>query len=236
ALADARQKIASETPPPSHLLPTPPTEEYPADNLRAPGRGSWEKEVYSFKAGDFTVELVDPISEYETDNDKYQRAMKDYSKLKGRTAPIEPQHKYLPMVHIVAIPQTKTSWGKTMAVGIASNGNAPSFKHYKTGFEKMRLLCGSKEVEPIWPGKFVAGRESNYYTIVEDEALSGHYIYAQDAISPQCGKVTLQLFSTNSSDHSFEKVLDEKLVSRIWSDFEPYHKGTETGAPSADKK
>jgi hypothetical protein len=100
----------------------------------------------------------------------------------------------------------------------------------------MRLLCGDKEVEPIWPGRFVAGAGSNYYVIVEDEAFSGHYMYAHDAISPHCGKVTLQLFSTSDLSHPFEKVLDDKIVARIWNDFEPYHKTQETGSVSAEKK
>jgi hypothetical protein len=47
-------------------------------------------------------------------------------------------------------------------------------------------------------------------------------MYPQDAISPQCGKVTLQIFSTKDPDHPIEKVLDEKQVTRIWQDFEPY--------------
>src|ERR1041385_3306960 len=39
-IQDAKQKFASASAPSSHLLPTPPLEDYPADHLRAPGRGT----------------------------------------------------------------------------------------------------------------------------------------------------------------------------------------------------
>jgi hypothetical protein len=230
-LQEARQKLASGTLPSSHLLPTPPIEDFPVDSLRAPGRGSWEKDVYSFKAGDFSVELVDPIAAYETNTERYEHAMKDYSKHpKGRNPPTEPEHKYSPVLIIVAVPQTKTSWGETMLSGMATNGASPTYKHYKTGFGKMRVLCGGKEVEPIWPRRFVAGARYDYSVVLADGAFSGDYVFAHDAISPQCGKVTLQIFATSDPDHPFEKVIDEKIVSRIGSDFEPYRKTRE--APS----
>ena len=86
------------------------------------------------------------------------------------------------------------------------------------------MLCVEKEVEPIWPSRFVAGSHYDNSLVVEDEAFSGEYYYAHDAISPQCGKVTIQVFSTSDSDHPLEKVLDDKVIARIWSDFEPYRK------------
>jgi len=49
-------------------------------------------------------------------------------------------------------------------------------------------------------------------------------VYPHDAVSPQCGKVTLQIFSTKDPEHPLEKVLDQSLVTRVWQDFEPYRK------------
>jgi hypothetical protein len=170
---------------------------------------------------------VDPISAYESDNERYQHAMKDYAKHpKGKIEPTEPEHKYSPVLIVVAVPQTKTSWGESILAGMAAGPyqSSPTYKHYKTGFQKMRIVCGQREVEPIWPSRFVAGSRYDYSVVVEDEAFSGEYYYAHDAISPLCGKVTLQLFSTSNSDHPLEKVLDEKVIARIWSDFEPYRK------------
>jgi S1-C subfamily serine protease len=52
-LQEAKQKLASASAPSSHLLPTPPLEDFAPDQLRAPGRGTWEKDIYSFKGGRF---------------------------------------------------------------------------------------------------------------------------------------------------------------------------------------
>ena len=222
-LSEARQKLASSSPPSPRLLPTTPTELFPADSLHAPGRGHWEKDVYSFKTGDFYIEFVTPIANYETDNERYDQAMKDYGKhSKGRTVPVEPEHKYDVVLVIAAIPKTKAPFWENMANASLSNGNAPTVMRYKTGFSKMRLLCGEKEADPIWPGRVAEGAKRNWSVVLDDESSSGRYLYPQDAISPQCGKVTLQIFSTKDPDHPIEKVLDEKQVSRIWQDFEPY--------------
>lgn len=225
-IKEAREKMTATGAPASKLLPTMPTDQYPIESLRAPGRGTWEKDVYSFKAGDFTIELVTPVAQYESDTERYGRALKEYNKHKSRSEPpAEPDHKYRPMLLVAAEPETKTSWGKSFLVSAATNGGGPAIRHYKTGFLKMRLLCGDKEVEPIWPARFVSGDDSrNRSVYVEDEAYNGRYMYPHSAISPQCGKVTLQLFSTKDPDHPSEKVLDERIVSRIWQDFEAYRR------------
>ena len=154
-IQEAKQKFASSSAPSPHPLPTPPIEDFPADQIRASGRGTWEKEVYSFKTGDFSVELVDPISSYEADNERYQRALKDYAKHpKGKVEPTEPEHKYSPVLIVVAMPQTKTSWGRTILSSMAAGpySTSPTYKHYKTGFKRLRMLCGEKEVEPAENG------------------------------------------------------------------------------------
>jgi len=222
-LSEARQKIDSSPVPSSRLLPATPTQQFPTDALRAPGRGHWEKDFYSFKAGDFYVEFITPVAQYEADNDRYDQEMKDYGKhSKGRNAPVEPEHKYDVVLVVAAVPKTKMPFWENMANSSLSNGNAPTVMKYKTGFSKMRLLCGEKEVEPIWPGRVAEGAKWNRNVVISDESSGGRYIYPHDAISPQCGKVTLQIFSTKDPDHPLERILDEKQVARIWQDFEAY--------------
>ncbi len=223
-LAEARQKLASGIAPPSpRLLPTVPTDSFPADKLRAPGRGHWEKDVYSFKAGDFYVELVTPIAQYEADTDNYEQEMKDYNKHpKGKIAPVEPERNYEVVLRIAAIPQTKMPFWENLANSAGSSRRPPTILRYKNGFTKMRLLCGDKEVDPIWPGRVTEGTGHGWNTDLVDESSGGRYLYAHDALSPQCSKVTLQIFSTKDPDRPVEKVLDGKQVARIWDDFEPY--------------
>ena len=55
--------------------------------------------------------------------------------------------------------------------------------------------------------------------------LSGVYSYPYDAISPSCGKVTLQLFSEKEPDAAVSKILDAKTIGRVAADFEPFRKG-----------
>jgi S1-C subfamily serine protease len=224
-LAEAKLKLATGGSPSPRLLPTAPQGTFPAEGLRAPARGHWEKDVYSFKAGDFYVELVTPVAQYEADTASFEQEMKEYSKhSKGRTAPVEPEHNYDVVLRIAAIPKTKMPFWENMANSSLTNGRAPAVLRYKTGFAKMRLLCGEKEVDPIWPGHVTEGPGRGWNTVLADESSGGRYVYAHDAISPQCGKVTLQLFSTKDSDRPVEKVLDAAQVTRIWQDFEPYRR------------
>ncbi len=87
----------------------------------------------------------------------------------------------------------------------------------------MRLMCGDREVEPIHPAKIAhILSESNYLISVKDATYEGFYSYPADAITPQCGKVTLELFSEKNPTEAKTKVLDEKTVTKIVADFAPY--------------
>ena len=79
---------------------------------------------------------------------------------------------------------------------------------FRTDFYRMKLLCGGKEVEPIQPGKAatVVNVHSSFVNI--DATYVGIYSYPPDAISPACGKVTLQIYSEKDP---------EKSESRIWT-------------------
>ncbi len=222
-LKEAKEKLASSPVPSARLLPTIPNDLFPQDALRAPGRGHWERDFYSFKAGDFYVEFVTPIAQYEADSERYAQQLKEYGKhSKGTAAPVESEHKYDVVLVVAAVPKTKMPFWENMANASLSNGTAPTVMRYKTGFSKIRLLCGEKEADPIWPGRVAEGAKWNRNVVLNDESSGGRYIYPHDAISPQCGKVTLQIFSTKDPDHPLEKILDEKQVARIWQDFEAY--------------
>lgn len=57
-----------------------------------------------------------------------------------------------------------------------------------------------------------------------DATYQGFYSYPFDAISPECGEVTLALYSEKNPNQPTVKVLDSKTVQRLWADFEPYRK------------
>ncbi len=225
-LAEARQKLASSVAPSPNLLPTVPYGEFPAEGLRASASSRWEKEVYSFNLGDFYAELVTPVSSYEIRSERYAQDMKVYGRSKRRMSPpSEPSQTYDPVLVIIAAPKTKMPFWENLAQGAATNNRGPTILRYKTAFLKMRLLCGDKEVGAIWPGRVPEGMgTTNRYAVIAEESVGGRYLYAHDAISPECGRVTLEVFSMKDAEHPVRKVLDDKQVARIWQDFEPYRK------------
>jgi hypothetical protein len=229
-LAQARQKL-QDPPPSAQLLPSTPTDQFPFEGLRAPGRGHWEKEFYFLQVGDFYVELFTPVALYEAESERYDAQLSDYKKhSKGRNSPPpEPEYKYDPVFTIGVYPKTKTPFWENMAAG----NRGPLIQRYKSGFDKLRLLCGDRELTPIWPGREVAGKGIHGRVVVADESSRGTYVYPHDAVTPKCGTVKLQVFSAKDPDHPLEKVLDPKVVARVWEDFEPYRKlqSQSAGAP-----
>ena len=216
---EAREKLSSAAKPAAHLLPTAPSEQFPEDQLRAPGRGHWEKDIYSFKSDEFFVYFWTPISRYENSAENYQEQLKEYGKHpKSRTAPTEPEHKYDAVLMIAVVPKTKVPFWENMA----RSRYDKTVVRYKSGFAKMRLLCGDKEVEPIWPGQVTEESAEGSYVRLVDESSGGRYVYPYDAVAPQCGKVTMQLFSTKDASHPVEKVLDADVVKRIYGDFDAF--------------
>ncbi len=237
----AKEKIKTATPPSARLLPTYPLDHFPADALKARGATRWDKNVYWFKAGDFEVELVTPVALYDYNQQSYLESVKEHEKQlkKGKepAAVKEPEHRYDPVFQIWAVPGTKLAFWKSFGDAMVTDGHAADTYRYKTSFVRMRLLCGAKEVTPIWPRRLVAsGRVMRDWSgwqkaaVLKDSSYKGEYAYAHDAISPECGQVTLEI-SSPKDEKPVAKVLDPKIVQRIWADFEAYrklHPGTRT--------
>jgi S1-C subfamily serine protease len=222
--ATAVIKEASETSariqPPARLLPVVPQVELASADLRAPGRGHWESEFYQFKLGDFYVDLITPVAAYEMRLDKYNAEMKEYGKHpKGHTQPPVPDDKYTPSLIVAVYPQTKAGYWENFG-----RSGGPVRVHYKNGFSKMMLLCGDHEVEPVWPHRTLEEGGGNWNVVMSNESTGGRYVYRADAIKPGCGTVKLRVVATKKEDEVLEKILDEKVVQRIWEDYEPYRK------------
>ncbi|HEV2835866.1 MAG TPA: S1C family serine protease [Pyrinomonadaceae bacterium] len=78
----------------------------------------------------------------------------------------------------------------------------------KTEFDEMRLFCGDREVEPIQPAQVATG---------------GIYAYSPKSVSADCGKVKLEIYSTENSSKVQTRELDRKLIARVDEDFSPYY-------------
>lgn len=238
-LAAARTKASSTPPPSARLLPVPPPIKYPADALRAVGNKPWAKDIYYFKLGDFDVEIITPVTRYEAAMDQASRAEKEREKrAKKAGAPPEEQHqptnyetKYDAVAEVNVSPRLKVDFWKSMAAG-----HNQTVMRFKSDFLKMRLLCGSTEVEPIQPGRFpvtVIGQGGRIY--VDDSSYEGNYTYQPDAISPACKQVSVEVYLSKEPDKPLVKVLDPNAVSQIWSDFDPFRKALEINAKASPK-
>jgi hypothetical protein len=215
-----------------------PPAKYPADGLRALGNTKWDKKVYYFTLGEFEVEVVTPVTAFEVVQERATRAEKEREKrAKKSGAPAEPLHqasdleaKYDPVIRISARPRLRTAWMKSLGEGMATGGLAPTTMRFKTDFLKMRLLCGSNEVEPILPGRMPLTVDAqNAYVRVNDATYAGWYTYPPDAISPQCAQVALEIYSVKEPDKPLTRAFETDSVKHIWDDFEPYRK-VQTGA------
>lgn len=99
----------------------------------------------------------------------------------------------------------------------------PAKMRFKTDFYKMRLKCGDQEIEPIQPGKVAKVIDvHNFFVNATDASYEGLYTYPPDAISPSRGVVSLELYSEKNPGSARVRVLDNKIVQRVWTDFEPY--------------
>ncbi len=234
-IARGKQKLAAATTPaPARLLPVPPQGDFPIDALLSRHETRWDKEIYAFKLGDFDMELLTPVARYQYHQEQYTAAVNQAMKRKGSEKPKQPEHKYEPTLSIWAHPQMKLAFWKTWGDNMATNNQGPSTFRPKSSFGRMRLLCGDKEVEPILPGKFAIGTGANRWVRVDQSAFYGLYSYTPDAISSNCGKVTVELYSASQPDKPLVKVLDENQVKRVWQDFEPYRKAQGSTPPASN--
>lgn len=129
---------------------------------------------------------------------------------------------------IRAVPKIHETGGsivrRSLIAGMSQGGyGGAATMRFKTDFYKMTLKCGDKEITPIQPGKIAHVLNAhNYFVNATDASYEGYYSFLPDSISPSCGRVTLALYSEKNPDSAAVKELDEKTVSRIWTDFEPY--------------
>ena len=144
---------------------------------------------------------------------------------------------YKPTILIQATPKLRETFGSALARGLASSNGGyvgPAHMRFKTDFYRMTLLCGEKEIQPILPGKVAhVVNTQNAFVRATDATYEGIYSFPPDAISPQCGKVTLELYSEKNPEKAKVDVLSNKTVERVWSDFEPYRRSH--GEPAVER-
>jgi hypothetical protein len=241
-LDQTRKKTKDISLPSSRLLPVEPNDAYPVGPLKQEIKSpKFDRRPYFFTVGGFDVALVTPVLEYGLKNEvtlaeaneKSKRTKKQIGSVQNSFEPLQDMREwgeytgeYKPVLFVQAEPQLRETFlsvlGRELAPSIESYAGGPHF-NYRTDFYKMKLFCGVKEIEPIQPIKVATVRnDHSAFVNVTDATYVGFYSYPPDAISPSCGKVTLQLFSEKDPDKSESKDLDRKSIDRVWNDFRPY--------------
>jgi S1-C subfamily serine protease len=228
-IVQARGKLAGASPPPADLLPVEPAEYFPADSLRALLQiQKLDTKPYFFDVGEFEVGFTTPILTYfDRHADEMAAARKeakrgggDASQAKPSTGTLEEAKEYHPVLLVAVWPKLHTFWRV----------------RFKNGFQRMRLLCGGKEVTPINPGRNpFALRDERGRTM--DTTYEGNYMYLPDAVSPACGNVVVEIFSEKDPNVPVSKPVDAATIERVWADFEPYrkaHAAAQTSVPAKD--
>ena len=104
---------------------------------------------------------------------------------------------------------TKVGRGAAMTQGVA----LPAMPHFASGFSRMRVLCGDRDVAPIHPFRIET-------PITESETVSeGLYVFDPDALAPSCASVKVVLYSQKQPEKADTRAVDSRMVQRIWDDF-----------------
>jgi S1-C subfamily serine protease len=228
AVSAAQAKVASATPPEPTRLPTEPARTYPATAPAESARGNAGSTTPPAAASsDFDVTFITPpmVSRAQQRADwtggGTGRSPEAEARL-GLLTDFGAWTEYFadaPAVLVVRVtPKLVEGFWKRLGREAARTQGAvlPAFKDFKADFVRMRASCGGAEVTPIHP--FVLE-----HTVSEKDVVrEGLYVYAPDAFGPQCGSMTLALYSEKAPEKSDTITIDPRVVDRIWQEFARY--------------
>lgn len=241
-IEQARSRMASLQKPSPEFLPSVPTDTYPIEALKASANvEKFKAGPYVFGVGDYDVAFITPILRYRylasgvrAGKEKEKRNRKSASSVQGTFQPLDELKgweeylgEYEPVLLVQASPRLKETFWSAFARGMAASNGAyytgSAKMRFKTDFYKMKLLCGDQEIKPLFPGKIERViDERNAFVNITDATFDGLYKYPADAITTNCGSVTLQLFSEKDPNAPKVKVLDQKTITAVATDFAPY--------------
>jgi S1-C subfamily serine protease len=231
ALDEAGKKIEGATPPPAALLPVEPASPFPPDALTAAAKTRRTNlSPYLVSASDFDVYVITPPMLYASLHQPEDRSHFDYGRDDpSQSVPVfhplddfDNWREYVaetpPVILIRVTPKFGEKLWTTVARGAAQTQGVaiPAIKRPKAVFGGVHLACGQTELTPIHP--FHIEHRLDATTSLEE----GLYVYAASAISPQCGAVTITVFSDKPGDKGDARAIDAKIVQQIWDDFAPY--------------
>jgi len=108
-------------------------------------------------------------------------------------------------------------WAKVARGAAQTQGmSLPPLKRFKSGFARLRAFCGDSELTPIHPFKLE-------YRVSKSESIyEGLYVFAPDAITPECSSVKLMISSEKEPDKPVTPIVEARVIKQVWQDFETY--------------
>jgi hypothetical protein len=247
ALALLEQNRAKATLPPASLLPVEPLTAYPVEGLKDALKGEkFDPRPYYLAAGDFNIALSTPPFDYREAEERRLAAERTHKKRNKKSdqaaessddsdAPKqweEDAGAHPAVFGIYVMPQAKEGFGS--ALGRSFSVNPTAKLKFKTDFQRMKLFCGSKQVEPIFPGRVpVTVSVRSPGVKMDDSTYKGAYLFSPDAVNPECGVVKLAIYSAKSEEPVI-KTLDEKSVQHIWADFDAFRRAQQQAKIAAN--
>jgi S1-C subfamily serine protease len=229
ALAASLAMMSGAEPPAATRLPVDPVRPYPVSALEDARQGTASNSaVPVMSSSDFDMAFITPPMVHRarqrsgwTGGAPSGRSPEAEERL-GRLTEFGAWSDYfssLPAVLIVrATPKMVEGFWKRLGREAARTQGAvlPPFKDFKTSFRHMRATCAGVEVIPIHP--FVLEHRVSEKNVIRE----GLYVFDADAIGPQCGTVTLSLYSEAQPERADTITLTRAVIDRLWNDFAPY--------------
>jgi hypothetical protein len=227
-VAAARAKMGGVAPPPATPLPLEPARSFPADALDAAARSKTTvTDPPVLSATDFDVAFITPPMIARADQradwtgGRSTRSAETEARI-GRLTEFGAWSDYFserpPVVIVRVTPKMVEGFWKRLGREAARTQGAelPAFKDFKTRFIRMKASCGAAEVTPIHP--MVLEHQVTDSVVVRE----GLYVFDPGALNPECGTVTLSLYSERAPDKADTLVVDPKVIDRLWQDFAPW--------------
>ena len=224
--ASARQSIKDAAPNGTHL-PLEPTQPFPSDALKAAAqRRGGSPLPFQITSSTFDITFITPALTFAAqdasrrersggtsiDTMSSTRSLLDFANWSDYVADSPPVLLVRVTPKLVEGFWTKVARGAAQTQGVA----IPPIKRIKSGFLRMRALCGDAEVTPIHPFK-IERRVSDAEVLYE-----GLYVFDPNALGPSCGSVKLVLYGEKEPAKGDTQIVDPKVIERVWEDFAAY--------------
>lgn len=232
-VASAEKAMKDAAPPSAGRLPVEPATPYPVDTLKdAVARRAGSTNPYQVSTPDFDISFFTPIVSYAAQARSEPRSRPAPTK-EGRLKEVEPAlararmdfanwseyvEMFPPVVLVRVTPKLVEGFWTRVARGAASTQGVsiPPIKRIRSGFARLRASCGDVEIVPIHPFKL------EHRVGETDVVYEGLYVFDPAAFAPECASVTLTIYSEKEPEKGVTQLVEARVLTQIWQDFEAY--------------